>query len=82
MGLSNTILVLAAATLVAAATPAWGDEVLVPAGQSVQAAIEAAAPNAVIRLGPACTRARWSSTSRCRWRARPTRGWSGPARAA
>jgi nitrous oxidase accessory protein len=42
---------LAAATLVAATGPAVADEVFVSAGQSVQAAIEAAAPNAVVRLG-------------------------------
>jgi nitrous oxidase accessory protein len=42
---------LAAATLVAATGPALANEILVPAGEPVQAAIEAAAPNAVIRLG-------------------------------
>jgi nitrous oxidase accessory protein len=51
MRLLNTIMALAAATLVAATGPAVADEVLVSAGESVQAAIEAAAPNAVIRLG-------------------------------
>ena len=48
----NAIMALAAATLVAATGPAVADEVLVSAGQSVQGAIEAAAPNAVVRLGP------------------------------
>jgi nitrous oxidase accessory protein len=52
MRLFNTIMALAAATLVAATTPARGDEVLVSAGQSVQAAIEAAEAHAVVRLGP------------------------------
>jgi nitrous oxidase accessory protein len=52
MRLFNAIMGLAAATFLAAAGPAWADEVLVSAGQSVQAAIEAAAPDAVIRLGP------------------------------
>jgi nitrous oxidase accessory protein len=52
MRLVNTIRALAAATFVAATGPAFGDEVLVAAGDSVQAAIEAAAPNDVIRLGP------------------------------
>jgi nitrous oxidase accessory protein len=51
MRLLNTILVLAAATLVAATTPTWGGEIFVPAGHTVQAAIETAAPNTVIRLG-------------------------------
>ena len=48
----NAIRALAAATLVAATAPAWADEDVVSAGQSVQAAIEAVAPNAVVRLGP------------------------------
>ncbi|HUE47370.1 MAG TPA: nitrous oxide reductase family maturation protein NosD [Aestuariivirgaceae bacterium] len=52
MRLLNTIMALAAATVVAATGPARADEVLVSAGQSVQGAIEAAAPNAVVRLGP------------------------------
>jgi nitrous oxidase accessory protein len=52
MRLLNTIMALVAATLVAAASPARGGEGLVPAGASVQAAIEAAAPNGVVRLGP------------------------------
>jgi nitrous oxidase accessory protein len=52
MRLLNTIMALAAATLVAAASPARGGEVLVAAGASVQAAVEAAAPNGVVRLGP------------------------------
>jgi nitrous oxidase accessory protein len=43
---------LAAATLVAATGPAVAAELHVSAGESVQAAIEAAAPDAVIRLGP------------------------------
>jgi nitrous oxidase accessory protein len=52
MRLLNTILALAAATLLAAAAPARGGEVLVSAGDSVQSAIDAAGPNAVVRLGP------------------------------
>jgi nitrous oxidase accessory protein len=48
----NTIMALAAATLVAATGPAVAGELRVSAGESVQAAIEAAAPDAVIRLGP------------------------------
>jgi nitrous oxidase accessory protein len=47
----TAIMALAAATLVAATGPARAEEVFVSAGQSVQAAIEAAAPNAVVRLG-------------------------------
>jgi nitrous oxidase accessory protein len=52
MRLFNAIMVLAAATFLAATGPALANEVLVAAGQSVQGAIEAAAPNAVVRLGP------------------------------
>jgi nitrous oxidase accessory protein len=52
MRLFNAMMVLAAATFLAATGPALANEVLVAAGQSVQGAIEAAAPNAVVRLGP------------------------------
>ena len=52
MRLLNTIMALAAAAVFAATSPARGGEVLVPAGGSVQAAIEAAAPSGVVRLGP------------------------------
>lgn len=48
----NPILALAAAASVAAAAPAWGEEIVVSSGQSVQAAIDTAAPSAVIRLRP------------------------------
>ncbi len=46
-----TALALVAATSVAATDPAWGGEILVPAGDPLQQAIEEAAPGTVIRLG-------------------------------
>jgi nitrous oxidase accessory protein len=46
-----TALALAAATFVAAADPAWSEEILVPAGQPLQPVVAAAEPHAVIRLG-------------------------------
>jgi nitrous oxidase accessory protein len=42
---------IAAAAIVAAAGPAWSGDIPVPAGASVQAAIEAAAPGSTVRLG-------------------------------